>query len=271
VSPTTYAVILPLVMLVGFAAGPLLGPGWAQALFTVVIALVFAQVSPVDWHLAEARVVDVVVGAAIGVLIGLLAWPRGGSGELHRATGVFLAAAADVVRETVAVLAQGAHVGRALPQARTAGQLAEASFALYQSERHQPGSVDWQSTLVAGHHAVRGAEALVRTCPTGGLLPCVVPLTASAADVAGRYERTAGALQRRDRATLTARPPDPPAADWPTDLGQDLYHLADLRVWLDGLREDLGRIIGSPDPATADRDPADLHSRVARVADGDAG
>ena len=58
-----YAIILPFVMLVGFAAGPLLGLGWAQALFTLVITLVFAQVTPVDWRLAEARVLDVLVGA----------------------------------------------------------------------------------------------------------------------------------------------------------------------------------------------------------------
>ena len=74
-------------MLVGFAAGPLLGLGWGQALFTLVIALVFAQVSPVDWTLAADRLLDVAVGAAIGLATGLLAWPRGGSGELHRAAG----------------------------------------------------------------------------------------------------------------------------------------------------------------------------------------
>ena len=108
--------VLPVVMLVGFAAGPLLGLGWAQALFTLVIALVFAQVSPVDWRLAEARVVDVAIGAAIGVAAGLLAWPRGGSGELHRAAGTFLAAAGRVVRETVDVLARGAAPGDAPPR-----------------------------------------------------------------------------------------------------------------------------------------------------------
>jgi hypothetical protein len=261
VSPEVYAVLLPVAMLVGFAAGPLLGPGWAQALFTLVIALVFAQVSPVDWRLAEARVVDVLVGAAVGLLIGLLAWPRGGSGELHRATGTFLAAAAGVVRETVAVVAEGARPGPALPRARAAGLLAEASYALYQSEHHEPGAVDWQSALVAGHHAVRGAEALVRACPTGTLLPCVDPLKTAAHDVAARYEQVGAGLLARDRAALTGPVPDPPAAAWPTDLGQDLYHLADLRVWLDGLREDLGRVVGPPEPA-------DLPGRVGRVADG---
>lgn len=267
IHPWVYAVVLPIVMLVGFAAGPLLGPGWAQGLFILVIALVFAQISPVDWRLAEARVLDVLVGAAVGVLIGLFAWPRGGSGELHQASANFLAAAARVVRETVAVVAQGARPADALPQARAAGQLAEASYALYQSERHQPASVDWQLTLVAGHHAVRGAEALIRSCLTGALLPCVAPLTASAADVADRYERVADGLRRRDRTALTHWPADPPPAQWPTNLGQSLYDLADLRVWLDGLRDDLGRIAATQQPASPSAS-TELTIRVARLADG---
>jgi hypothetical protein len=242
IPPTVFAVFLPLVMLVGFAAGPLLGLGWGQALFTVVIALVFAQVSPVDWTLAAVRVLDVAVGAAIGLATGLLAWPRGGSGELHRAAGAYLAAAARVVRETVDVLARGARPGTALPEAREAGELVSASWALYQTERHLPASVDWQATLLAGHHAVRGAEGVRRECPTGRLLPCVEALTVASDDVAARYDRVAGALARRDRSVLTAPPPDPPRSDWPTNLGADLYHLADLHVWLDGLRDDLARI-----------------------------
>ncbi len=260
-----YALVLPLVMLVGFAAGPLLGPGWAQALFTLVIALVFAQVSPVDWRLAEARVVDVVVGAAVGLLIGLLAWPRGGFGELHRAAGTLLADAARVVRETVAVLADAAPPGDALPQARAAGRLADASYALYQTERHMQPRIDWQATLVAGHHAVRGAEALARDCPNGRRLPCVTPLTDSAADVAERYERVAAALHARSGVADAVHLPVPTDVAWPTDLGQDLYHVADLRVWLDGLRDDLGRILPEPTPSG---EAGGLRDRVAHLADG---
>ena len=59
--------------------------------------------------------------------------------------------------------------------------------------------------------------------------------------------------------------------DWPTDLGQHLYVLADMRVWLDGLRDDLGRIASTPaDPDDPD-DEADLRARVAHLADGAAG
>ncbi|MFI5938308.1 FUSC family protein [Actinoplanes sp. NPDC051494] len=247
--PAVYAVALPFVMLAGFAAGPLLGLGWAQGLLTVVIALVFAQVAPVDWHLAEARVLDVGVGALVGVLIGLFAWPRGGAGELHRATANFLAGSADVVRETVAVLSDAAAPGAALTRARDDEQLAEASYALYQSERHAPAAVDWQATLIAGKHAVRGAEALLRVCPAGRLLTCAEVLDRAAGDVAGRFEATATAVREHDRAALRQPPDRVPELLWPTDLGRDLYHLADLRAWLDGLRDDLGRVAGRPEPA----------------------
>ncbi|GAA0579662.1 FUSC family protein [Paractinoplanes ferrugineus] len=238
VHPTVYAVLLPIVMTVGFAAGQLVGLGWSQALFTLVITFVFAQVTPVDWRLAEARVLDVLVGAAIGVLAGIFAWPRGGGGELHRAMGTFVDASAGVIRETVAVMADDQPPGAAQSRARLAGRLAEASFALYQSERHPAATVDWQATLLAGQHAVRGAEALVRSCPAGGLLPCVGPLTATAADVAGRFDQVAEDLLRHRRSAV---PPARSPVRWPTDLGQDLYVIADLRVWLDGLREDIGR------------------------------
>ena len=260
VDPTVYAIVLPIVMLVGFAAGPLLGLGWSQALFTLVITLLFAQVTPVDWRLAEARVLDVLVGAAVGVLIGLFAWPRGGAGELHRAVGTFIGACSRVIRETVAVMADGEAPGTALPQARSAGMLADASFALYQSEPHDAASIDWQATLVAGHHVVRGAEVLVKSCPAGGLLPSVGPLTATAWDVAQRYERAAEGLLAHDRefARLAAQQrPEP--VEWPTDLGQDLYILADLRAWLDGLRDDIARVRGVPEPIDG------LRRRVARV------
>jgi hypothetical protein len=97
----------------------------------------------------------------------------------------------------------------------------------------------------------------------------VEPLTVAADDVAARYERLADGLRRRDRDVVLAPQAPAPELSWPTDLGQDLYHLADLRVWLDGLRDDLGRVAGAGEPAPGDaRDPAHLRVRVAGVADG---
>jgi uncharacterized membrane protein YccC len=224
-------------------------------LFTLVVAMIFAQVAPVDWRLAEARVLDVAIGAAVGLLIGLFAWPRGGAGELHRATANALDSASGVVRETVRVLAHGEPPGAALPRARRQGQLAEASYALYQTERHGPSAVDWQATLGAGRHAVRGAEALLRTCPTGRLLACARQLDVASATVVVGYQAFAEGLRRGARVEVTAPPLG--AEDWPTDLGSDLYHLADLRVWLTSLGDDLRYISTAPAgaPAAAPRQP----------------
>jgi hypothetical protein len=248
--PQVYAIALPLAMVIGFAAGPLFGPAWASGLFTVVVALIFAQVAPVDWHLAEARVLDVAVGAAIGVVIGLFAWPRGGSGELHRATANFLTACAAAVRETVAVLTLGVPPGRVLVGARQEGRLADASYALYQSERHdpQPSTVDWQATLVAGHHAVRGAEGLRQDCPSGRMVTCSRQLSTVSDLVAQGYERLAAQLRHGDRIVPTM--PELPDEAWPDGLGTDLYHLADIQVWLAGLADDLRRL-ATPDAVAA--------------------
>jgi hypothetical protein len=86
-----------------------------------------------------------------------------------------------------------------------------------------------------------------------------------------RAKHVAVGLLTRDPEAFTEPPPPPPAVEWPTDLGRDLYHLADLRVWLDGLRDDLGRIGGTREPAPPSADTAALRVRVARVADGATG
>ena len=241
-----FAVVLPFVMLAGFSVGPLLGILWGQAIFTVVVAFVFAQLAPSGWRLAEARVVDVALGVGIGVLIGLFAWPRGGTGELHRATGRLLRDCARAIRETVAVLTGAGAGAGALPEARHDITLAEACYALYQSERRGPARVDWQALMVAGHHAVRGAETLLRTVPTGQLVHCVRPLRTMSDTVANGYADVGTTLI--DRRTVVEPRPSIVEDGWPTDLGPVLYQLADLRVWLEGLADDLGHIVPASPP-----------------------
>ncbi|MCZ0997330.1 FUSC family protein [Streptomyces mirabilis] len=79
-----YAVLLVPGMLIAFALGPRLGIAYAQGLFTLVVTLAFAQITPTSWRLSEARIVDVVTGSVIGLLCGLLAWPAGARREVHR-------------------------------------------------------------------------------------------------------------------------------------------------------------------------------------------
>ena len=240
--PYVYEIGLPLLMVVGFAAGPLVGQLWGQALFTVVIAVIFTQVGGRDWRLAEVRVVDVVLGLVIGVLIGLVAWPRGGSGELHRAAGALLTSVAGVIVETVGVLTGRTAAGQALPLARRRDEFAEACFALYQSEQREPhaSAVDWQAVLVAARHAMRGAESLQQAQLSEPLTGYATGLRELSESVAGSY-RAAGSELTARRPVADVRPLRT-VDDWPTDLGPELYRLADVRVWLDGLRADLTRI-----------------------------
>ncbi|MGK4581446.1 FUSC family protein [Kitasatospora sp. HPMI-4] len=168
-----YAVVLPVVMLAAFLFGPLLGVGWAQGLFTVVVSMVFAQLAPAGWQLAEVRFLAVLTGSLIGLLCGLLAWPHGVRGELRRDVATVLRIVASTITDTVMVLT-GSRREPSLSQARVIHRLtlAEATYAQCQGEPAdlRADGIDWQAALIAGHHAVRGSNRLLgsRTAPGQG-------------------------------------------------------------------------------------------------------
>ncbi|MEV0186921.1 FUSC family protein [Kitasatospora purpeofusca] len=254
--PLVYALALPPVMLIAFTAGPALGQAWGQGLFTLVVALVFTQLAPASWRLAEARVVNVAAGAAIGLLAGLCAWPRGGAQDLRRRTAGLLEDSADALRETVAVLTGTGRPGGALRRARTSALLTEAMYAQYRCERHDPAGdgPSWQAAVLAGQHAVRGAEPLLARIPPGTAAPHrggARALLGHAEEVAGAFRRQAAALRAREpagaahpavaraRAALVAELDGGPA---PGSDGRVSLHAVDVAVWLAGLLDDLQQI-----------------------------
>ncbi|MER5545931.1 FUSC family protein [Streptomyces sp. NPDC002589] len=252
-----YAVVLPVWMLFAFTVGPVRGVGWAQGLFTVLVALVFAQLSVPTWRLAEVRMLDVLVGSAIGAVFGLLAWPRGAHDELRYVAAELLRRAAEIVVATGASVAGGGAVAAASGQPghrslQRAVVLAESAYAQYQSEPTPFGgparggitrTVDWQATLMAGHHTLWGSDRLL-TPPLAGLGP------AAAESVSGLGERVAG------RMLLVSAALDP-GADTPTGQIPLIDSALDESVteppgaprlyyatvsWLESLMTDLTRI-----------------------------
>jgi uncharacterized membrane protein YccC len=227
-----YVLALPVVMLCAFVAAPLLGPAWAQGAFTVTVGTIFAQLAPASWKLAEARVLDVLFGAAIGVLAGVLAWPRGGAGELRRTGADLLSRAGETVRETAAV-ATGEREPTvvALRRTRQDLRLAEASYSMYQSERPDPrmSTVDWQALFIAGHHIINGGQALREERE-----PCSELVLGRAEEVAA----ASTALVDRVRGRAAGAPPRalPPVPDG------EVVADADVLVWLDGVAGDLRRV-----------------------------
>ncbi|MFE3579459.1 FUSC family protein [Streptomyces vinaceus] len=158
-----YAIALAPLMLVTFTVGPVRGVGWAQALFTLVVSLVFAQLSAVTWQLAEVRFLDVLIGSSIGIVCGLLAWPRGAHDELARAVAGLLRACADDVESTTAVVTAPGRTagvpGDGEHRVRLRLVMAESAYAQYQSETQRPAGPgpDWQASVLTGHHVLWGA------------------------------------------------------------------------------------------------------------------
>ncbi|MFJ4624544.1 FUSC family protein [Streptomyces sp. NPDC088812] len=266
-----YAAVLPVWMLFAFTVGPVKGVGWAQGLFTVLVALVFAQLAPATWRLAEVRMLDVLVGSAIGAVFGLLAWPRGAHDELRRAAAELLRRAAEIVVATGASVAGGgaavAGGGAAVPPPAVPGHrslrhaviLAESAYAQFLSEptpfggrRPRPGppEVDWQATLIAGHHTLWGAQRLLEP-PLTELGPEAAESVSGLGDrVAGRMLLVSAALDPGGD-TPTAPLPliDPALAGFATEPpGAPRLYYATVS-WLDSLMTDLARIArGGPEP-----------------------
>ncbi|MFD0141708.1 MULTISPECIES: FUSC family protein [unclassified Streptomyces] len=253
-----YAAALPPLMLVTFTLGPVKGVGWAQAMFTVVIALVFAQLAPATWQLAEFRLLDVLAGSAIGAVFGLFAWPRGAHDELRRAAATLLRHAAETAVDTTAQVAAG---GTRVPLLTAPGHrslqhaliMAESAYAQYQSEPKglgvPSGRYDWQATLMAGHHTLWGADRMLvppepvvvpplERGPTeavtriGDRVAAGMLLVSARMDPTGDTPDTTVPLRARTFDDFSA---EPPGAPW--------QYFAAVS-WLDALVTDLERITG---------------------------
>ncbi|MCS0605404.1 FUSC family protein [Streptomyces sp. LP11] len=271
---TVYAAVLPVWMLFAFTVGPVKGVGWAQGLFTVLVALVFAQLSEPTWRLAGERLLDVLIGSVIGAVFGLLAWPRGAHDELRHAAAELLRRAAEIVVATSASVAAGGAVATptGVPGRRSLGRavvLAESAYAQYQSEPVRFGAprartlrgVDWQAVLIAGHHTLWGSGRLLEP-PQPRLGPVAAEQAGALGErVAGRMLLVSAALDPGDD-TPTAPPPrvDPAMACATADPADAprLYYAT--TSWLDSLLIDLTRIPRegpadepAPEPAPARR------------------
>lgn len=245
--PLVYAVALPVIMVLAFAAGPALGPAAGQFGFTVVVSVLFAQLAPATWTLAGTRLLDVVVGGVVGALIGAAVWPRGGAAEVRRAAAACLRAAADDMTSTVAAL-----TGEPAPSAGPSRHVAILFDATYAQYRTEPGgraaTQDWMEVLGVVHRVFSDAETLRARYPAPGPLPWPPverTLAFATGRVAGAY-RDAGVRVHEGGdpqptrglvARLDADPPHAPFSDDP----RAAVRVVDVWSWLHGLAQDLAR------------------------------
>lgn len=260
-----YTWSLPVLMALGFAVGPLFGPAAGQAGFTVVVAAIFAQLAPATWHLAETRLVDVVLGGLVGAVIGAAVWPRGGAGEVRRSAAAVLRTGADDVVATARILTGTPASPRADLPKRLA--LLDATHAQFRSEGASASAgadVNWLAVLGVGHRLVDDADLLRGRYPDPDPLPwpaVAAALVDAATVVAHDLRVTAAAL-----ATAAAAPPDesagvharlsphPPVADYGR-APSDALRVVDVWGWLHGLADDLHRLHGALTAPGRERPP----------------
>lgn len=264
-----YAVLLPFWMLIAFTVGPVRGVGWAQGMFTILVSMVFAQLAQVTWQLAEVRVLDVLIGSAIGAVFGLLAWPRGAHDELARAVAGLLRRSAEIVVATSSAMAVGGVRAAApvVPGHRSLRHqliLAESAYAQFVSEPARlrdsgppHTGTDWQAALMAGHHTLWGADRLLAPAAPGraevpalGRAPAAA-LTRLGDRVAGRMLLASARLDPGGDTPMAPPLPHDPDDDGfaaqPEGAPRRYYATAS---WLDALTTDLERITA---PGAADR------------------
>lgn len=79
-----------------------------QAMFTMMVMIVFNLMQPTGWQVGLARIEDVLVGAAVGLVVSVLLWPRGGEAAVRRAIDHALETGSRYVSAAVRRVTRGA-------------------------------------------------------------------------------------------------------------------------------------------------------------------
>ncbi|HEY4025083.1 MAG TPA: FUSC family protein [Candidatus Dormibacteraeota bacterium] len=163
--PLLWWVALPFGAFVAAYAVTTLGFLVSQAAFTVNLIVTFNILSPAGWQVGLVRIEDVVVGAGVSVVAGVLLWPRGARRALVRSVSSFYRATAAYLErafDRVLGFDAGGDVDPLRGEAERAGDRAVEALDLLISERAakhlEPQTA---ATMVsAGNHGMLAADIM---------------------------------------------------------------------------------------------------------------
>jgi hypothetical protein len=144
-----------------------------QAMFTMMVLIIFNLIVPTGWSVGLVRVEDVVVGALVGVVVSVLLWPRGAAASVSRAVDAALAVGTTYLTAAVRRVTRGAaeaandRVFALGHDAMTAGRTLDDAVRQYLSE--SGGSTDGRAPVV------RAANRAIRLRNAAELIADVVP------------------------------------------------------------------------------------------------
>ena len=79
-----------------------------QAMFTMMVFIVFNLIQPTGWKVGLVRIEDIVLGAAVGLTASVLLWPRGATESVRRAVDAALEVSSRYLTVAVARVTRGA-------------------------------------------------------------------------------------------------------------------------------------------------------------------
>ena len=205
-SEDLYLYVLPIVAVGGLLAGSI-NLVWGQAGFTVLVLVLFNLVDPIGWEIGIIRVEDVALGAAVGVLIGLAAWPRGATGQLAQSLADAVEACGNLVAATVERRLRPVspeQLSRLRSRARAKTLRADGVLAVFLTERPKNAEevAVWEQVSVFAHTRWYGAEMLARQSvapPPREAANLVAALAKRVHELDAAHTAVAAAISRREQ------------------------------------------------------------------------
>ncbi|MFO7161985.1 MAG: FUSC family protein, partial [Mycolicibacterium hassiacum] len=163
-----------------------------QAAFTMMVLIIFNLIRPTGWSVGLIRVQDVAIGAAVGVVVSTLLWPRGARTRLTTAITEATTVGAQFLRAAVQRVTRGAseqatdRVNALSFEALTASRTLDDAVRHYLSESGE--AADMRAPVV------RAANQAARLRAAAELIADVVP------PPLGVYPRTREVLERHTAA-----------------------------------------------------------------------
>jgi uncharacterized membrane protein YccC len=197
-----YGIALPILIFMSIWATGAIGLAAGQAAFTMTVVVLFNLLEPAGWELGIARVEDVVVGAAAGIVIAIVAWPRGSRVELGHATGALVSAAARYAGLVMGGLLVGQERrGVDRPErleVKGASQRLDEVIQLSMAEG-RPGTdqmAHWLAIAGEAHRLwyIADHDSLAPVDDTPACRPLVVYLESAVRDVTSLYEAAGNAI-----------------------------------------------------------------------------
>jgi hypothetical protein len=112
----------------------------SQAMFTMMVLISFNMMRPIGWQVGLVRLEDILLGAAVALVVAALLWPGGVQGTLQRSIAAARRAGADYLRTAVGRVTAGASVAvdaavaEAAREAMTAVRSYGDAAQVYQAE-----------------------------------------------------------------------------------------------------------------------------------------